>query len=237
VSHIKRTLLCVATLGLTLGGINSLAPAAIVTDVYKLTRADFPLPGTTYAPGFVWLTLTANDLYPGQVTFDAKINPVLPAEYSGTGKFSEFGFDVASPVSALTVVGLPSGWNYAKNPNGSLDGFGKFNVVADTGQGGNQLAVPELTFTVVGLAGDDANDWLNDFCNATPSSGGQGSGRFAAHLIGLGTCTGFAGVDVELDDSSSQSTPEPAALITWLLLGATAIGYGWRRRCSRNSHG
>jgi hypothetical protein len=234
VSLNKRILLCVATFGLMLGAFNSLASAAIVTEFFKLTRTDFPLPGTTYIPGFVWLKLTANDADLGKVTFDAKINPNLPDAYKGKGMFSEFGFDVASPLSDLVVEGLPSGWICSTSHKGSLDGFGKFNVVADTGQGGNQLAVPELTFTVTGLAGDDAKDWINDFCFATPSSGGQGSGHFAAHLIGLGSCTGYVGVDVQIDDSSS-STPEPTALVTWSLLGAVAAGYGWRRRCGRKS--
>jgi hypothetical protein len=191
---------------------------------YYLDQSNELVDGPNYA------RVDIEDVADGSIRFTLTLlDPLISIASGGTGGdqfgIQRFGFNIAgsgtlNPVT--NVSGLPVGWHAELNPNGSIDGFGRFELVSTTT--GQHRQSPTLTFYIVGVEGDTPNAYV------AYSQGGS-SQYFAAHVAGFldQDPDPYGSLTSALFAGSTLVVPLPAA--GWLLLsGFLGFGFITRRK-------
>jgi hypothetical protein len=166
-----------------------------------------------------YLKVTISDSTTVSGNIDFKVETLAPLNgIAGTSGFGvdQFGFNTNNALTSGNFV-LPANWTYAGS--GQMDGFGLFNLQADTNGAGNRLAT--LNFSVTGVTGDTVYDYVM----LSSGNAGQGNTFFAAHVAGFDAGGGVTSAYF----AGSAPVPLPAA--AWLfgsgLLGLLGVA---RRR-------
>ena len=201
----------VAASGVLLWIALAMAPGARAASVsYFLDQSNALPDGNDY------LKVTIDDEgSAGAINFTVDVLSALtPGSNFGIQKFSFNG----SHLSASNIVftgASADGWQVANN-NGAMSEFGKFsNVLAATG---NHRTDP-LTFSIVGIEGDDINDYVQD------------NPFFAAHVadfVADGITSAYFGGGI--------STPVPLPPAAWLFGSGLPGLIGVARRKRVNAH-
>lgn len=193
-------------------------PASAASVAYYLDQSNT----STLPDGTDYLKVTISDstTVTGDIDFVVEaLAPLTSIQTSGFG-IDQFGFNTNNTLTGSNFV-LPTNWTYAGS--GNMDGFGLFNLKADTNGAGNRLTT--LHFSITGIAGDQVSDYVM----LSSGNAGQGNTFFAAHVAGFDAGGGvtsayFAG-----------STPVPLPAAAWLF-GSGLLGLLGAARRKQNEN-
>jgi hypothetical protein len=199
-----------ATTSYMLNQSNTTPPFADGTNYLQLTIMDGADAAGQLLGGY---TTTSSD-----VLFRVDILSALTAYQGFEFGLDQFAFNtVLATLPKASNFVLPANWSLA-NP-GNADGFGKFELRADTNGSANRVSM--LSFAIKNYSGDSVLSYFE----LSSGNAGQGNYAYAAHVAGLVapggvTSAWFAGPLV--------AVPLPASLP--LLLSALSAFLGLRRR-------
>lgn len=192
------------------------AHAASVSYVLDQSNADSALPD-----GRAYLQVTVTDNGAGAVDFTIDALPALGDFAGANSGIRSFAFDVKSTDGILlpeNIMGLPTGWSIKSA--GSAGDFGIFDVVLSTGM--SRPLSPHLTFSIVGIADDS----IDDYVQLSTGRAERGHAYYAARVVGfLDQDPGPRPLTAAWFGGSSQVATAPVPLPASALLLASALGW------------